>query len=132
MMYLTLLVIAIIFAVLWFQARARVDTAEAGYQSAAKRAALAERQAANYRELLEQSYVGLQALAEKNLEAEWIRTEGYYVQPGIWVDGQFMEVEAGEPDDIEVGQPVGHSDNLAPELYFPRAGRTYDWKDETP
>jgi hypothetical protein len=121
-------------AAMWhaWQCRRRADEAEAGYQSAAKRAALAERKADGYKEALEQSYVGLQALAEKAAEAEWIRETGHVVQPGVWVGDTFIEVEASEPDDVEVGQPVGDSDNLAPELYFPRVGRTYDWKPEMP
>lgn len=62
---------------------------------------------ANVRELLEQSYVGLQAMAEKHVEAEWIRQDGHYIQPGVWVGDVFHEVEEAEMGDIEVGQSVG-------------------------
>lgn len=130
---LILLIIAILFAVLWFRARDRADVAEAGMQSAQRRAALAERKADNYRELLEQSYVGLQALAEKNLEAEWIRDGQGIVQPGIWVGDQFMLVEDGEPGDLEVGQPVGEDfDTAASPLRRVGKVETYDWKSEMP
>lgn len=134
MMYLILFALVILFAVLWYRARERADFAEAGVQVAAERLIIAERKAAGYKEALETSYIGLQALAEKNLELEWIRKEpGNIVQPGIWIGDEFVAVEDGESSDIEVGSQVaGDFDTATSPLPRTGKGETYDWKAEMP
>jgi hypothetical protein len=126
MTYLILLILLIAAVYLAWSYQREADRFKAGMRSATQRAAVAERKADEWHELLLQSYVAMQALAEKGLEAEWIR-EGQIVQPGIWIGDQFIEVEDGEPDDVEVGQPVGEVDAQAP---LRRVGpvETYDWK----
>lgn len=129
MTILILLILAIIFAVLWFRERGRADVAEAQVREYRDKATLYAIKANNLREALETSYVGLQALAEKNLELEWIRKEpGNVVQPGVWVGDDFIEVDMAEGDEIEVGQPVGETNTVPTD--FPQ--RPYSWKAEMP
>lgn len=132
MTYLILLIAFIVMAVMWWRARAAAEVAIELCARETIRASIAAERSAKYRESLAQALVGMQALAEKSIEAEWIRSGEGLVPRGVWVGDDFIEVEASEVGDVEVGQPVGDSDNLAPELYFPRAGRTYDWKREMP
>ncbi len=125
MIVLTLTALAVNFAVMWWKARDRADHAESRLQFVTARVNVAERKAAGYREALEQSYVALQALAEKNLELEWVRMDGHVVQPGLWIGDQFIEVEPGEPGDIEVGQPIPHEPDPKPQ--FPHNGGARCW-----
>lgn len=113
-----LILIALLIAACWYAGSERRRANNERFLSgkaideAARQAVRADR----YREALETSYVGLQAMSEKLLEAQWIRDDGHIVTPGIWVGDEFIEVEAAEKGDLEVGQPVGGSNTIPLDL----------------
>lgn len=47
---------------------------------------------------------------------------------GVWAGDEFVPVDPGEADDVEVGQPVAGVDDSHREPWIHLPGETYDWK----